>query len=268
MSVTTHGKRSVEYLKIAATLSAVESAKRLAAHRAVDDHFPADASVIGIGSGSTVTYAVERILQRKNTEGVVFVSTGFQSRNLILGGGLRLGGIDAYPSIDVAFDGADEVDAQLNLIKGGGACLFQEKLVAGCAKKFIIIADSRKKSCVLGTTWDRGVPVEVDPLAHAKVTRDLLELGATSASLRMGLPAKAGPVITDNGNFILDAKFGEMREPQLLGMKIKLMVGVLEVGLFVSMAQSAYFGNEDGSVTIRREGKDTDVDESMITSEE
>ncbi|ORY84485.1 putative RKI1-D-ribose-5-phosphate ketol-isomerase [Protomyces lactucae-debilis] len=234
-----------------ATLAPVEASKRLAAHKAVDDHFPKDAKVIGIGSGSTVIYAVERILMRDDTSQITFIPTGFQSKELITGGRLRLGEIDGFPVIDVAFDGADEVDANLQCIKGGGACLFQEKLVASCAKKFVIVADYRKNSKQLGEKWAQGIPIEVVPLAHAKVIRDLLEMGAQEPALRMGGKAKAGPVLTDNGNFIIDAPFPLGKDPKTLEHDIKQLVGVVECGLFVGMAEVAYFGNEDGSVDVR-----------------
>lgn len=232
-------------------LEPVEASKRLAARKAVEDHFPADAKVIGIGSGSTVIYAVERILERDDTADMTFISTGFQSKELINGGGLTLGEIDANPVIDVAFDGADEVDSNLQCIKGGGACLFQEKLVASCAKKFVIVADYRKNSKLLGEKWQQGVPIEVVPLAHAKVIRDLVKLGAVEPALRMGGKAKAGPVITDNGNFIIDAPFKIGHDPVELLSSIKALCGVVECGIFVNMAEVAYFGNEDGSVDVR-----------------
>jgi len=157
--------------------------------------------------------------------------------------------------LDVAIDGADEVDVNLQCIKGGGACLFQEKLVAISAKKFIIVADYRKHSKALGHTWTQGVPVEIVPLAHTKVLNDLVSLGAKNPQLRMGGKAKAGPIITDNGNFIIDAHFGELGDPEGLAKTIKQLVGVVEVGLFINMADAAYFGNEDGSVTIQEKGK-------------
>lgn len=256
------------------TLSTIEKSKRLAAHAAVDDHFPKPAKVVGIGSGSTIVYAVEKILQLKDIEDVIFVPTGFQSRELIVQGGLRLGAISEYsilhskrsdfaryPELDVAIDGADEVDSNLQCIKGGGACLFQEKLVAISAKKFIIVAgtqfaflkltlDFRKHSKLLGHTWTQGVPVEIVTLAHTKVLNDLLRLGAKTAQLRMGGKAKAGPIITDNGNFIIDADFGEISDPEGLATKIKSLVGVVEVGLFINIADAVYFGNE-GYTTVR-----------------
>jgi len=121
----------------------VEGAKRRAAYHAVDEHFPPNARFVGIGSGSTVVYVVERIAQlpRERTDHVVFIPTGYQSRELILRAGLKLGGVDTVTeSLDVVFDGADEVDPYLNCIKGGGACLFQEKLVAISGRKLVVVA--------------------------------------------------------------------------------------------------------------------------------
>lgn len=156
------------------SLSPVEASKRLAAYKAVEDHFDASYKYIGIGSGSTVVYVVEAIAAkgRDVTKNMIFVPTGDQSKQLIIEAGLPLGSIDSLPpvqegahkvlsgeaalslstglqdlglkgkrqSLDVAFDGADEIDEDLNCIKGGGACLFQEKLVATSAKKFICVA--------------------------------------------------------------------------------------------------------------------------------
>ena len=108
------------------SLSLVEQAKKSAAYQAVDENFPVSAKVVGIGSGSTVVYVAERIGQLANKDSFVCIPTGFQSKQLIIDNGLKLGAIEQFPEIDIAFDGADEVDPALNLIKGGGACLFQE----------------------------------------------------------------------------------------------------------------------------------------------
>lgn len=118
----------------------IEQGKKLAAYRAVDEYITTEHQVVGIGSGSTVVYVVERILQRPELNHIVYIPTSFQSKLLILEGGLKLGSIEQYPEIDVTIDGADEVDEALNAIKGGGACQFQEKLVAEAAKKFVIVA--------------------------------------------------------------------------------------------------------------------------------
>lgn len=240
-------------------MSNVEAAKKVAAFQAVDDHLPTDAKVVGIGSGSTVVYVVERIVEmrKKNPQqfaSTVFVPTGFQSKNLITAGGLTLGSMEQFKAgdIDVAFDGADEVDESLNCIKGGGACLFQEKLVSVCARKFVLVADSRKKSNQLGVNWTQGIPIEVVPMAWAKVQGDLLAMGAKTAVLREGGKAKAGPVVTDNNNFIIDADFGAVDGAQVeqLHNKIKALLGVVETGLFTN-ANVAYFGEADGSFSTR-----------------
>lgn len=234
----------------------VEEAKKAAAFRAVDDHFPTDPKpkVIGIGSGSTVVYVVERIAQRSDVSDVVFVPTGFQSKLLIQKAGLTVGDIANYKigDLDIAFDGADEVDASLNCIKGGGGCLFQEKLVAQCAKKFVLVADYRKKSEALGMQWTQGIPVEVVGMAANKVTNDLYALGAKEIDLRQGGKAKAGPIVTDNGNFILDAVFPVLKPEEVAEMdkKIKLLVGVVETGLFMN-GNVAYFGEVNGTFTVR-----------------
>jgi ribose 5-phosphate isomerase A len=109
---------------------------------------------------------------------------------------------------------------------------------------FPVDIDFRKHSKTLGTSWTQGVPIEIVPLAHTKVINDLLSLGAQNPQLRMGGKAKAGPIITDNGNFIIDAHFGEIVDPEGLAETIKKLVGVVEVGLFINMADAVYFGNE------------------------
>lgn len=127
-----------------ATLAPVEAAKRAAAKVAVENHYPKDARFVGIGSGTTIVYVVEAIKELGvDTSRTKYVPTGFQSKQLIINAGLTAVEFDALPEgtvLDVAFDGADEVDDDLNLIKGGGACLFQEKIVALQAKQFICVA--------------------------------------------------------------------------------------------------------------------------------
>ncbi|KAH9047269.1 ribose-5-phosphate isomerase [Lactarius hengduanensis] len=241
----------------AAPLSTVEASKRLAAYTAVDRHVLPEDKIIGIGSGSTVPYVVERILQQgeERNRDRVFLPTGFQSQELITHAGLRLGDITQYSVLDVTIDGADEVDSDLNCIKGGGACQLREKVLAEAAKTFIVVADYRKNSSVLGTTFITGVPIEVSPFAHSTVLRSLrTKLGSPKAILRMG-HAKAGPVVTDNSNFIIDAPFSEdvMKKPHELLANIKLLTGVVEVGLFCNIVKAAYFGNQDGSVTAKLE---------------
>ncbi|WWC67566.1 ribose-5-phosphate isomerase [Kwoniella pini CBS 10737] len=243
-------------------LPAVEAAKRLAAFAAVDRHIALQHKVIGIGSGSTVPYVVDRILAQgfDANKDRVFLPTGFQSKELIIKAGLTLGDVDQYAKIDVTIDGADEVDNELNSIKGGGACQLREKVLAEAADTWVIVADYRKNSEILGTTWTQGIPIEVAPFAYAKVLTNLSHMGSPSTlpngkpglSLRMG-KMKAGPVVSDNGNFIIDAPFPVemMKDPIGLLHRIKMLTGVVEVGLFCNMAEAAYFGNEDGTVSAR-----------------
>ncbi|KZO90629.1 ribose-5-phosphate isomerase [Calocera viscosa TUFC12733] len=235
-------------------LAGIDAAKQLAAWTAVDEHVLPEHKIIGIGSGSTVPFVVERIVAqgKELNQTRVFLPTGFQSKELIVNAGLTLGDIDQYSDLDVTIDGADEVDKSLNCIKGGGACHLREKVLAEAADTFIIVADYRKNSQTLGTTWKQGVPVEVTPFAYVSLLKNLRKMGSETATLRMG-KAKAGPVVTDNGNFVIDAPFRSTRyeKPDEILREIKMLTGVVEVGLFCHMAKAAYFGNEDGSVTIR-----------------
>ncbi|XP_067838020.1 ribose-5-phosphate isomerase [Heptranchias perlo] len=228
-----------------------EAAKKKAGYMAVDNHVQNN-QALGIGSGSTIVYAVDRIAKRVRDENlkVVCVPTSFQARQLILQHELPLSDLDRYPELDVAIDGADEVDCDLNLIKGGGGCLTQEKIVAGCAKKFIVVADYRKDSKSLGEKWKRGVPIEVIPMAYVPVTKAIVAKFGGAAQLRMAV-SKAGPVVTDNGNFILDWKFGNISDWKNVNVGIKMIPGVVETGLFIGMAERVYFGLEDGSVCSR-----------------
>jgi ribose 5-phosphate isomerase A len=164
---------------------------------------------------------------------------------------MRLSDLSQHPELDVAIDGADEVDPALNCIKGGGACHTQEKLVAVAAAHFVVIADSRKRSARLLTGWRKGIPLEVLPLAYVPVMKRIEALGG-QPRLRMAV-AKAGPVVTDNGNFVIDADFGGgagIDDPKGLHIQLKLIAGVVETGIFAGIAEAAYFGNDDGGVEV------------------
>jgi len=234
----------------------IEAGKRAAAEAAVDLALSVaggqDKFVLGIGSGSTVVYAVAALKQKCTAIGMnlVCVPTSFQAQQLIMEANLTLGDLNQNPSLDLAIDGADEVDARLNCIKGGGGCLLQEKVVASSAKRLILIADDRKKSEHLGVTWRKGVPVEVVPFAYVPIKRKIEALGATVA-LRMA-KAKAGPCVTDNGNVILDCDFGTISDPAQIEHDIAIIPGVVETGIFLAARVKtwcAFFGSEDGSVT-------------------
>nr|XP_034990569.1 ribose-5-phosphate isomerase isoform X2 [Zootoca vivipara] len=228
-----------------------EEAKKLAAWAAVNNHVQNN-QVLGIGSGSTIVHAVQKLAERVKQENlnIVCIPSSFQARQLILQNGLTLSDLDRHPELNVAIDGADEVDLDLNLIKGGGGCLTQEKIVAGYAKSFIVIADYRKKSERLGEQWKKGIPIEVIPMAYVPIARALAKRFGGVAELRMAVN-KAGPVVTDNGNFLLDWKFDNVHNWREANVAIKMIPGVVETGLFIDMAERVYFGMEDGSVSVR-----------------
>jgi len=229
----------------------IESAKKKAAFAAVDEFVNEKVKNIGIGSGSTVVYVVERLKQLLSEKkwDVVCVPTSFQAVQLIVDAKLTLGDLSRFPSLDVTFDGADEVDQNLNCIKGGGGCQTQEKVVASCSRIFVVVADFRKDSKVLGEQWKKGVPVEVLPFAYVPVMKKISELGG-KPKLRMAVN-KAGPVVTDNANFILDCDFGLVTSPSSINSKISSIPGVVETGLFIEMVTKVFFGNQDGSISTR-----------------
>lgn len=206
-------------------MSKAEEAKKLAGRAAVENHVRNN-QVLGIGSGSTIVHAVQRIAERVKQENLnlVCIPTSFQARQLILQYGLTLSDLDRHPEIDLAIDGADEVDADLNLIKGGGGCLTQEKIVAGYASHFIVIADFRKDSKNLGDQWHKGIPIEVIPMAYVPVSRAVTRKFGGEVQLRMAVH-KAGPVVTDNGNFILDWKFDRAHKWSEVNIAIKMIPG-------------------------------------------
>ncbi|GFR03498.1 ribose-5-phosphate isomerase [Trichonephila clavata] len=228
-----------------------EQSKKVAATKAIDDHIRGNCTV-GIGSGSTIVYAVEHLAKKvqKDNLQIPCVPTSIQAKQLIRLHKLCLSDLEETPELDFVFDGADEVDSNLTLIKGGGGCLTQEKIVASCTKKLIIVADHRKDSKSLGTNWTKGIPIEVIPMAYVPIKNRLEAMGGV-AEIRMA-KAKAGPIVTDNGNFILDWKFNiSNADWKTIDQKITCFPGVVDTGLFVDMASKVYFGQPDGTVTVR-----------------
>ncbi|MHA2474348.1 MAG: ribose 5-phosphate isomerase A [Promethearchaeota archaeon] len=213
----------------------IEKGKRAAANKAVEENVK-KGMILGIGSGSTVVYAIEKIaeLNKANSLNLKCIPTSFQSYQLIVENGLTLVSLDQYPELDLDIDGADEIDKDLNLIKGGGGCLVQEKIIASNSKKLVIIADYRKNSDSLGEQWKKGVPIEVIPMSYIPLMKKLKKWGG-SPKLRMA-QAKAGPLVTDNGNFIIDVDFGIISNPKDLNMKILQLPGVVDTGLFIEMS--------------------------------
>ncbi|MGI0481233.1 ribose-5-phosphate isomerase RpiA [Geminocystis sp. CENA526] len=208
-------------------------------------------TIVGLGTGSTTAYAIQYIGERlANGEltNIVGVPTSFQAEVLAKKYGIPLTTLDAIDHIDVAIDGADEVDPHKNLIKGGGAAHTREKVVDSLAEQFIVVVDSGKLVDQLGSTFL--LPVEVIPMAVTPVMRQLAELGG-KPELRMGI-RKAGPVVTDQGNLVIDVKFDRIDNPSELEMKINNLPGVLENGLFVGVADVILVGEIiDGKPSVR-----------------
>ena len=208
-------------------------------------------SIVGLGTGSTTAFALEYIgdrLKKGELTNVVGVPTSFQAEVLAREYGIPLTTLDAIDHIDIAIDGADEVDPQKNLIKGGGAAHTREKIVDALANSFIVVVDSGKLVDKLGSTFL--LPVEVIPMARTPVMRALEKLGG-QPTLRMGVK-KAGPVVTDQGNLVIDVKFPAIDNPAELEKTINNIPGVLENGLFVGVTDVVLVGEIiDGKPMVR-----------------
>ena len=194
-----------------------------------------------MGSGSTASFAVEAIgrrLESGELNDVVGIPTSTRTADLAQAVGIRLTTLNDHPVIDLTIDGADEVDPAGNLIKGGGGALTREKIVAFAAKQLAIVSDETKLVEKLGT--NHPIPIEVLPFAIQTVVVKMEELGGKPV-LREG-KRKAGPVVTDNGNFIVDVDFGPLNVPKKLDSQLKSIPGVIETGLFVEMADVVYVG--------------------------
>jgi ribose 5-phosphate isomerase A len=170
------------------------------------------------------------------------VPTSYQSAFLATGNGIPLTTLDEHPVLDIDLDGADQV-ANFVAIKGGGAAHTREKIVARSAKKFVVVADESKMSAVL----NHPVPLEVIPFARKLVEKEVAELGGKT-EVRMGV-SKDGPVISDNGNFIMDADFGEIHDPASLDIALSQCTGIVEHGIFMNV-DVVYIGKKDGTVEI------------------
>jgi ribose 5-phosphate isomerase A len=206
--------------------------KQKAAQRAVD--FVHSGMVVGLGTGSTTAFAVMRIAERLKSgdlKNIVGIPTSIRTEKLARELDIPLCEFDAQPEIDLTIDGADEVDEDLNLIKGGGGALLREKVVAQASRRNIIVVDESKLSPRLGTRW--ALPVEVIPFA-AKAEENFLKSMGASVALR--LDAQGQPYQTDQHNYILDANFGEMADPNHLAAKLNERAGIVEHGLFLGLA--------------------------------
>ncbi len=226
-------------------LSGSDLAKKNAAEKACE--LVSDGMVVGLGTGSTTAHAIRCLGRRIADEelDILGVPTSYASEALAIECGIPLTSLEASPELAIDLDGADQIDASLNVIKGGGAAHTKEKIVAVSARQFVVLADDKKYVPIL----NRSVPIEVLPYARRLVERELLKLGGT-CKVRTG-PGKDGPVISDNGNFILDCDFGEIPEPAALGEKMSQIPGLVEHGIFTNAAV-VYIGYDDRVEVLRR----------------
>jgi ribose 5-phosphate isomerase A len=209
-------------------------------------------TVVGLGTGSTAIHAVPALARRLRSgelQDIRAVATSFQSTMLARELGIRLVDLDEIERIDISIDGADEVAPDLTLIKGGGGAQTREKIIAALAVDFTVVVDEAKLVDRLGSS--RPVPVEVLPFAVGPVSRAIQRLGG-QPELRMAVK-KAGPVVTDQGNLLLDVRFAEIANPARLERDLKMIPGTLENGLFVGLARRVLVASLDQGVPRVRE---------------
>jgi len=196
-----------------------------------------DGDVVGLGTGSTAYFAVIALGERvKAGLKILGIPTSVQTADLARAASIPLTTLDEHPEIDITIDGADEVDPQLRLIKGGGGALLREKVVASASKRMIVVADSGKIVTVLGKC---PLPGEVISFARTVVEKKIVALGA---SPRLRTRPDGSPYLTDNGNQILDCSFGKIDDPPALALALSNTPGIVEHGLFIGLAKLALIG--------------------------
>ena len=200
-------------------------------------------TVVGLGHGSTASFALQRIAMLLKTgalKDIIGVPCSLQVEEEARQLGIPLGALDEHPVIDVTIDGADEVDPNLDLIKGGGGALLREKIVAQASLREIIVVDESKLSPALGTHWP--VPIEVIPFGWQSQISFLESLGA-SVSVRQTSDGKR--FVTDQGNLILDCNFGPIQQPTLVARELSQRIGIVEHGLFLGLTTDVIVAGKD-----------------------
>ncbi|MGA7558157.1 MAG: ribose-5-phosphate isomerase RpiA [Terriglobales bacterium] len=205
-----------------------------------------DGDVVGLGTGSTAYFAVVALGERvKAGMKIVGIPTSSQTADLARTVGIRLTTLDEHPEIDITIDGADEIDPQLRLIKGGGGALLREKVVASASKKMVVVADSGKMVPALGKF---PLPIEIISFARTVVEKRIAALGATP---KLRTRPDGSSYLTDNGNQILDCSFGKIADPPSLALALSNIPGIVEHGLFIGLASVALIGRGDRVEEVR-----------------
>ena len=221
--------------------------KEAAARASLD--YVKDGQVVGLGTGSTAAYFIKLLSEKvKNGLRIRGIPTSVRSDELARSVGIPVITLDDCQEIDVTVDGADEVDPELRLIKGGGGAALREKIVASATKQLVIVADASKRVQRLGKF---PLPVEVIRFAQALVAKRIAALGA---AVQLRRNADGTPYVTDENNHILDCRFGEIRDPANLARELSEMPGVVEHGLFIGMASVALFARGSEIEKLKRHG--------------
>jgi ribose 5-phosphate isomerase A len=204
-----------------------------------------DGTIVGLGTGSTAYFAVVALGERvKAGLKIIGIPTSVATGELARAVGIPLSTLDQHPEIDITIDGADEVDPQLRLIKGGGGALLREKIIATASKRMVVVADSSKLVPALGKF---PLPVEIIPFARAVIERRITAFGA---SCKLRNRPDGAPFVTDEGHHILDCSFGKIADPPALARALSEMPGVVEHGLFIGIAKAAIIGKGSSVVEI------------------
>jgi ribose 5-phosphate isomerase A len=223
--------------------------KKMAGEKAVE--YIESGMVVGLGFGSTVIHSLRLIgelIRRGELEGIQAIPTADLIADEARRAGIPLTSLEEHPRIDVTIDGADEVDPELNLIKGGGGALLREKIVAQATTLNIIVVDEQKFSPVLGTNFD--LPIEIVPFGWRPLEEYLRSIGA-EPQLRTKADGKS--FVTDSGNFILDCHFGTIDDPYALSAELKSRAGIVEHGLFLDLASEVIIAAGDGIRSLKRD---------------
>lgn len=229
-------------------MNTVEELKKAAAEHAVQ--FIESGMIIGLGTGSTAYFATLRVadlIKRNSLKNILAIPSSKETESLARSLGIPITSFKENVSIDIAIDGADEVDENLNLIKGGGGALLREKIVAQASKQFLVVVDHTKISKKLGNKFK--VPVEVIPFALETETfflknccKDVLIRKNNDGTL----------FVTDEGNYILDADFGEIENPAAAASMLNERAGIVEHGLFIGLASAVYSASSEGIIALRK----------------